>query len=386
VRVAFAAVFAIALGGCGESGVVRVVDERPQEGRFISEAAYALFARGAEAEMAGDLGAARRMFELAAGEDPHSPEIWTRLGALLCREEPTKAAAAFARAQATDASFGPLYRERARCLVAGGEAPAAIADAERALALDPDDLDTALVRAEALALAGRVDEARRALRAAAVRRPAFVEPWAALLSLARRTGDTALAREAALHVASLSPGTSVARWGTPPNPRSPALLAELAPLSDLDAALGAGDLAGAQRLALELRMPGAEVALRAAALGLASLAREQAALLLGADPRDASARIALVAAADLQGDMPALAAALRAIPQRSTAPSRLARLLLAEVLHRRAGDEAARAWLGAAAAPGVSGQSPRREPAPPVDSDPLLAATEKRVRAELSAP
>ena len=68
-----AAVAPIALGGCAEPAVVRLVDGRPVRGRYISEAAYALFARGAEAEMAGDLGAARRLFELAAAEDPESP-------------------------------------------------------------------------------------------------------------------------------------------------------------------------------------------------------------------------------------------------------------------------------------------------------------------------
>jgi hypothetical protein len=111
---------------------------------------------------------------------------------------------------------------------------------------------------------------------------------------------------------------------------------------------------------------------RAAALGRAAEAREQAELVLGADPADTSARIALAAAADLAGDPAAVAAAMRAIPARGTAPSPLARLVFAEALARRVGPDAARAWLGPA------------WPDAPASDDPLLAATAARVRTALS--
>ncbi len=110
--------------------------------------------------------------------------------------------------------------------------------------------------------------------------------------------------------------------------------------------------------------------MRAAALGRAPLAREQAALVIGADPGDASARIALAAAADLFRDPTALDAAVRGVPRRSTAPSPLARLLFAEVLARRAGANAVQAWLGPTL--------------PATGDDPLLAATEERVRTAIA--
>jgi tetratricopeptide (TPR) repeat protein len=364
-RVVFTLTAALALAGCPDPVVVRVVDGRSESGRFIGEAAYALFARGAAAEASGNLDGAVRAFSLAAREDPDSPDVWTHLGAVHCRLEagegplPTAAADAFAHALAADPAYGPLYRERARCLAARGQAQAARADADRALSEDPDNLDTALVRADVLSRAGLRDEALRALRAAAARRPASAEPWRALDDLAHRAGDAALAREAEGHLAALATGSTPAR-GAP------------ASLSTVDAALRSGDLAEAQRRALALRLPSADLALRAAALGLAALAREQAALVLGADPGDASARIALAAAADLGSDLATLSTAMRSIPRRSTAPSALGRWLFADVLRRRVGPDAALAWLGAAAAGG--------------DGDPLLAATEKRVRDALATP
>ncbi len=136
------ALAAVALAGCGEGAVVRIVDGRPVRGRFIPETAYALYAHGAEAEAAGDLGGAIAAFQLAVAEDPESPEIWTRLGALRCWTAPVDtvppaAEVAFARAAKLDPSYGPAHRERARCLLSknGASPETALAEAERALAL-----------------------------------------------------------------------------------------------------------------------------------------------------------------------------------------------------------------------------------------------------------
>lgn len=367
LRLAFAfALAGLALAGCAEPEVVRLVDGRPQAGRYISDYAYALYARGAEAEARGDAVNAVRAFQAAALQDPESPEIWTRLGALRCAtrapgEPPPEALEDFARAEAADGSFAPLHRERARCLLQHGRVPGALAASARAGALDPSDLETFVVRAQALQRAGEHDDARRTLRALTVTHPGAAAPWVALLELAAQTGDAALAHDAARRAGEL---------GVLP-PR--AVEAAEPALAAIDAALRAGRLDEARRLAERARLGQAELAVRAAALGRVALAREQAALVLGADPADASARIALAAAAELAGDTVALDGALRAIPRRHTAPSPLARLLFAELLGRRSGVVAANAWLGPTGAvdPGAA-------------DDALLAATATRVRARLS--
>ncbi|APR79489.1 TPR repeat protein [Minicystis rosea] len=366
-RSVVALIAAVVLAGCGEPVVVRVVDGRAVPGRFISEYAYALYGRGAEAEAHGDLAGAVRAFALAAEADPESPEIWTRLGSIRCRVAPADAPlpadaqADFARAEQIDAAFGPLWRERARCALTHGAAAEALAAAERAVALDPDDMTSSILRASALERVGRVEEARLVLRALTVRRSGSSEPWRALLDLANRTGDTALAREASPHV---TPDRA-----TPSQNATPAT----ARFAAVDAALLADDLAGARRLAHRAKLSWSELAIRAAALGRAALARAQATLILDADPADATARIALAAAADLEGNGAALSASMRAIPARTTSPSPLARLLFAETLARRSGLDAARAWLGPAWETAIS------------SDDPLVLAAAQRMRTRMSA-
>jgi NADH dehydrogenase/NADH:ubiquinone oxidoreductase subunit G len=148
----------------------------------------------------------------------------------------------------------------------------------------------------------------------------------------------------------------------------------LSPLAEVDAAIERGDLAAARSSARHAHLPAAELAVRAAALGHADLARAQAALVLGADPASSSARVALAVAADLAGDAELFATALddaqAGVPAQ---PSPLARLLFAELLHRRAGRDAARAFLGPDDAKEATG----------APADPLLVAVRKRVRARL---
>jgi len=84
------------------------------------------------------------------------------------------------------------------------------------------------------------------------------------------------------------------------------------------------------------------LALRAAALGQSEFARDQAALVLGADPADTDARVAAVVAADLARDDAALARALTGVPDDLAPLSPLAALTLSEVLRHRVGDDAAR--------------------------------------------
>lgn len=372
MRVARLIVCAAALGiGCGDPTVVRVVDGRPEEGRFISQAAYAYYAHAVEAEAAGDLDGARRWIEVATTLDADGPEAWTKLAALRCRvapmdkPAPVEAIAAFDRAAEADPAFAPQHRERARCALAHGDVAGALASIERAMALDPGDPTTSILRAQVLDRAGKQGEALQALEALAVERPRSAEVWLALLDVARRANKGSIAREAAARASALSPevAAKLARAGL------------TSPLAALDAAIAARDLEGAQRLAHKAKIPFAEIAVRAVALGRAPLAKAQAELVLGADPASSSARIALAAAADLAGDEAAIAAAMRGVPARTDVPSELARLLFAEVLARRASREAALAWLG-------RGWAEARSP----EVDPLLTSAAARLRERLGAP
>lgn len=353
----------LALAGCTEAGVIRVIDGREVEGRFISEVAYAYYARGADSEARGDLEAALAAYGAAAEDDKDSAEIWTRIGAVRCelkgqRGDPDEA---FSRAEDHDADYEPLWRERARCAFAAGRFDVALAASARAVELDPEREDAAILHAAALTKLSRVDEARRELVALTIRHPAAAEGWAALAAL----GDAGPARRA-----------TDAGPGPGPGRRSPEAgmgrSAQVDPLAAIDAALTAGDLAGARRKARSARVLGADLAVRAAALGRLDLAREQAELVLGADPLDGGARIALAVAADLLGDTATLDQTMAGAPVALPAPpSLLARLLLAELLDRRVGLAAASAWLG---------------PAPlTTGDDPLLRRVSDRVRARLAA-
>jgi tetratricopeptide (TPR) repeat protein len=362
------------LAGCAEPTVVRVIDGHAVEGRFISGAAYALYARAVQEEAAGGSPArALASLKQAAEEDPASAEIWTRMGALYCRtraDDVARGEEAIQRAEEIDPEYAPLFRERARCgLVAvDREADpaarrkrldAALQAAERAIALDPEDMPAQTLTAELLSRVGRDSDARRLLLALSVRRPGSIAALRALSEFGKAHRDEALLRRAERLSRELGAGA----------PRSSAALS---PFTEIDAALARDDLTAAQRLAHRARLPLSELAVRAAALGRIAAARSQAEILVGADPSDASARIALAVAADMAGDPAALTEALSGPPRgsRVTAPSPLARLLFAELLDRRVGADAARDFLG-----------PMTDALP---GDDLRARIERRVLSRLS--
>ena len=365
--IGIAALTALAAAGCAAPRVMRVMDGSAIEGRFISSRAYALYAIGADAEARGALVEALAAYTAAERDDPESADLWTRIGALRCRLEGDvdDAGEAFEAAIAIDLEFEPAWREWARCAAATGALDLALSRADRAVLLDPDRDEGILLRAEILERLRRADDARRELRALTIQRPGSVDAWRALYALERRAGDLEAAAGAARRARALAP-----RHGGGMEERLPALR----PLAELDAALGRGDLQRARRLALEARLPPAELSVRAAALGRAREARDQAELVLGADPSSGSALVALATAADLAGDAAALARAWAAAPgprDPSVPPSGLARLLLVELLDRRVGREAAAIWLGA-------------PPDPARIQDPLEARVAKRVRARLA--
>jgi hypothetical protein len=118
----------------------------------------------------------------------------------------------------------------------------------------------------------------------------------------------------------------------------------------LDDALSTGNLSGARRAAIELRLPPGRLALRAARAGAFGIARDQAELVLGADPDDGDAWLALLLAESVEPGTPGLAAALARAPQEPTPPSSDTLPALRELLRRLAGTDAADA-IGAAFAP-----------------------------------
>lgn len=354
--------------GCGMPSVVRAVDGREIEGRFISEYAYMLYGVAADAEARGDLATALNTFQAAAEEDEESPEIWTRIGAIRCKLGPKSGsyAEAFERARSLDPELEPLLVEEARCALSRGKVGEALSRATRAVAQDPNDEEAALLHASLLERSGRGEEARREVRALTVRRPTSTAAWTAQRDLSVRLGDQAAAAQASERLSQLSK----ARAGAGPGEHA----TRAGALEALDLALSMGDLDRARKLGRAARVSPAEVAVRAAALGRFAAALEQAELVLGADPSEASARIAMAVAADLSGDQARFSSALTDLPLKSadlTSPSPLARLLFAELLDRRAGRSAAKAWLG---------PLPRREEEPP-SGDPLRTRIEARVRA-----
>jgi hypothetical protein len=344
-----AAALALTLAGCAGPTVIRVIDGRELPGRFVSEHAYALYARGAEAEAHGDRASARLDYLAAADEDDKNVEIWTRIGAVSCAlGRKADARSAFDRAAARADDYEPLFRERAACALAAGalgpaEAKAVLDDASRALALDPRSEETVLLYARAAEAAGERTLAERALRELVATSPGRVAGWQALRTFAVRHADPAAAARAAAAIDALDATEPAANGAA-----EPASLARRAPgpLDDVDAALARDALDDARTAAKRARLSPAELAVRAAALGRAQLARVQADLVHRADPTSASAAIALAIACDLLRADTCLAGALSDTAARTTPPSLLARLLFAELVARRTDTAAARAWLG----------------------------------------
>lgn len=383
-----AAAAAISGIACVSPTVVRVIDGREVEGRFISEYAYTLYAIGADAEAHNDLATALQAFEAAAEEDTESPQLWARIGALRCRTgaPPEGADEAFGRARDIDPDFEPLAREEAQCALLRGQKDKALGLARRAFELDPDSEEPVLLYATMLANAGRVDEAVRLAQELTIRRPSSMTALRELRRFTVLTPNQAATADAARRIAELNKagrGTEVQADITLGAGAARQEGGDAAALVAVDAALANGNLKEARKLGRRARIGPAEIAVRAAANAQISLAREQAELVLGADPSDTSARIALAVAADLAKDAALLERALSNIPEAGplSPPSPLARLLFAEILYRRVGPGEARTWLGLSDAP-LENQEPFVLGLRP-NAEPLLKAVGNRVMQSL---
>ncbi len=327
---------------CTDPKVVRVFDGKPVAGRFIDYEAYAAYGRGLEAEQDGHEQLAARWFQEAAQYDAKSVEIRTHLGAALCAPRMNTQAEAvevFDEAEQIDPTYEPLFRARARCALTMSKLDAALAYAARAVELDPDQDEAIVLYAELLERRSKYDEAARLLDSHLLRHPTSIPGWRARYDLAQRRADASAMKHSADVLVRLAPRMAEELARSVPT---------LAPLALVDDAIRQGNIDDARKAARHARLPPAELAVRAAAMGAMKLAREQAEHVLGADPASASARVALASASDALADDRSVGVALD-LPagERITPLSPLARLVFAELLVRRSSREAARAFVGA---------------------------------------
>lgn len=322
---------ALSVSGClfARPDVDRLVDGQLHTGRYVTPAAYSEYTRGVLLEASGDARGAATAYTRALEDDPDSPELWTRLGKVRCDVgEQTAAVQAFARAQELDAEYAPLHRARAQCALARGDAHEALRHSQSAVRLDPDDDRNERVVLDALERAGNPAQALSRALSHALRRSHQPSAWQRVARLAERAGEAGLAARAQRRAASTTRAAAV-----------PACSA--AKRSAIDAALRGGELEAARHLATECRFGPGSLALRAAMLGATSVARRQAELTLDANPSDGDARVAAWLAADAARD-PGVDAP---VPADGAPPSPLGARLFAELLDRRVGADAARAWL-----------------------------------------
>jgi hypothetical protein len=299
----------IAIAGCASAPTVQRVygGDRSVEGRYVEPQSYAVMLRGVMAEAAGDLRVALGAYARAARLDPHSPEVWARIGAVRCAVDPRDARsdAAFARAIDEDPSYARAWAERARCERGRGATAAAEAAAQQAAALGVartlPPWTARLGSGEGLdALTTDADPA---------------SAWTALSRWAEDRGDVAVWAQALAGLAKAAPGRreSVARGAeqlaglgeireaqhvagaAADADAQPTGCCALAARLAIDEALERRDLAAARRRASRLRVADEEVAARALLAGQVDAAREVASRVLQGGGRAFGAALVLAA-------------------------------------------------------------------------------------------
>lgn len=320
--------------GWGSGSVTRVYGARQVEGRYIPPEAYAHYLQATLLEGNGNDRGAADEYESALAIDPESPDTWTRLGAVRCRLGDSTADDAFRAARSLDGEYAPLFREQAACALRRGDAKRARELATRAVELDPDDETATLTLAEAERRSGKPGEALRWLAALVARDPSSERALRAL--------------EALEHPAPTKSASSERSAKGRPTP------------SDVDQALLTGSVDRARALARAAGMPLGVLALRAAALGRSSVALEESERVLSADPDDSDAWIAGLYAASLEGETERFEALSRRLGAEPTVPSSLGARLFAELLARRIGPDAARAFGQANSLPPPADELERR--------------------------
>jgi Tfp pilus assembly protein PilF len=320
----------------GAGTVTRVADYREFEGRAISSEAYGEYARGAVLEAAGDDRGALAAYQAARSEDPNSPEIHARLGAVRCRlsrsaKDAFGAAATHSlqRARELDPESSTAWTETSNCEARRGNRREAYEAAQRVAEFDPLPIASTLLVSARAEAAGDVAHSRVWLDELVVRAPKSREAWAALLAFAIRQRDPGRALRARAALAGLGVERAVR------------------PEDQLSAALSSADLPAARSAATRLRLAAGALAAELAERGSSQAAAEQATLVLNADPDDANAWVAQAVAADLSRNLDEFARALRALPESPSPLSPTAVRLYAALLERWVGSEARAAWLAA---------------------------------------
>ena len=289
--------------GCNvlEPPVVRSVDGVTTEGRFIEPDAYALYAVAALREARGQWSEALSLYQRALDIDGHGPEIKTRIGAVACRlHQNTVADRAFAAAGRAAADYGPLWFELAQCRKSRGELDGAESAALEAVRLDPERYEASLLAADLAELRGDRARAWQLRDALATHAERSLVVQRSILAAATKSGEQARAARAQARLAELTaPGQSAQP------------------------------------------MTGVARALSALERGDVTLAKLEAAQLLGADPGNGDALVIALSVADLEQDHAAFSALLGGVAEPLTPASPAVLSTLAALLSRRVSAQAA---------------------------------------------
>lgn len=322
-------------GGCGSLRTTeRVFNGQVVEGHYIEPEAYAAYVEGAYREARGEWAQAERAYRRALLSDGQSPQIWTRLGALACRDSLPRAQEHFERALALE-PFAPTWTERGRCLAAHQRPKEALEAALHGAQLDPRGASSNLLLVRLYRVTSQPQLARAWLFAWLLLDPELETLAEQLSQESRLLGDEEL-----MLLARATLQRHAARRDSPP---------QAAPTSTpeaLEAALRAGELAQARMIASEAALSPLKLATLALESGRADLALEQAELLVRAAPRDSAALITGLQAAALLGEERRFRELLRQSQSDELPPLELAQRLT-DLLRARVGDEAAETWQAA---------------------------------------
>lgn len=324
---------ALLVVGCGALRTTdRVFNGQTVEGYYIAPEAYAAYVEGAYREARGEWAQAEQAYQRALRSDGQSPQIWTRLGVLACRDSLPRAQEHFDRALALD-PFAPAWTELARCLAARRQPMEALAAALNGARLDPKGAHSNLLVVRLYRETAQPGLARDWLFAWLLLEPELETMAEPLNQEAHLLGDAALSSLAATIL------RRHAARGHPPAGEPP-------PASAVANALLAGELERARELASEAGISPLKLAMLSLEAGRADLALTQAELVARANPGDSAALITALAAAALLQDQRRFRELLRETQSDELPPRELAQRF-STLLRASVGDEAADSWRSA---------------------------------------